>query len=270
MHSDLEDQLNEIKAGTLLKMVSQGLLHCCCSNLKAQICVTTPQMWHINFPDSLCNVCAQCRRQPRRIFVHHKRKNLIPDTFGTFSGLPVQASEDHAKKAMADAARLAEELRQEQEHAGHIEKMRRALEAQVRRLTCLLQSKLQIIALSQFSCPHHNSILTITSGERTASSSGRGGSFSHEGWKAHDPETGAEGESSLRLLEEQHKTCVVDQQKFELSNSVNDCAKQEQGLVGASTTISCAQSHLFSTKIGTKRWWCWAGICACRKSFNFQ
>ncbi len=42
-----------------------------------------------------------------------------------------QASEDHAKKAMADAARLAEELRQEQEHAGHIEKMRRALEAQV-------------------------------------------------------------------------------------------------------------------------------------------
>ncbi len=32
----------------------------------------------------------------------------------------LRVAEEHAKKAMADAARLAEELRQEQEHAGHI------------------------------------------------------------------------------------------------------------------------------------------------------
>ena len=41
-------------------------------------------------------------------------------------------AEDAAKKAMSDAARLAEEVRQEQEHATHIEKMRRTLEGQVR------------------------------------------------------------------------------------------------------------------------------------------
>jgi len=35
---------------------------------------------------------------------------------------------------MADAARLAEELRQEQDHAGQIEKLRRALETQVKEL----------------------------------------------------------------------------------------------------------------------------------------
>ena len=40
-------------------------------------------------------------------------------------------AEDQAKKAMADAARLADELRQEQDHAAQIEKMRRALENQV-------------------------------------------------------------------------------------------------------------------------------------------
>ena len=43
-------------------------------------------------------------------------------------------AEEQAKKAMADAARIAEELRQEQEHAGHIEKMRRGLESQVKEL----------------------------------------------------------------------------------------------------------------------------------------
>ena len=41
-------------------------------------------------------------------------------------------AEDQAKKAMADAARLADELRQEQDHAGQIERMRRSLENQVR------------------------------------------------------------------------------------------------------------------------------------------
>ena len=35
---------------------------------------------------------------------------------------------------MSDAARLAEELRQEQEHAGHIEKLRRTAESQVKEL----------------------------------------------------------------------------------------------------------------------------------------
>jgi len=41
-------------------------------------------------------------------------------------------AEDNSKRAMADAARLAEELRHEQEHAGQIERLRRALESQVR------------------------------------------------------------------------------------------------------------------------------------------
>jgi len=42
--------------------------------------------------------------------------------------------EDQAKKAMTDAARIADELRQEQEHAGQIDKLRRALEVQVKEL----------------------------------------------------------------------------------------------------------------------------------------
>jgi len=46
----------------------------------------------------------------------------------------LRQSEDQAKKAMTDAARLADELRQEQEHAGQIEKLRRALEGQVKEL----------------------------------------------------------------------------------------------------------------------------------------
>merc|ERR1712141_472039 len=46
----------------------------------------------------------------------------------------LRAAEGAAKKAMGDAARLAEELRQEQDHAGHIEKMRRTLESQVKEL----------------------------------------------------------------------------------------------------------------------------------------
>jgi chromosome segregation ATPase len=39
---------------------------------------------------------------------------------------------------MADAARIAEELRQEQDHAGQIEKMRRAMESQVKELQARL------------------------------------------------------------------------------------------------------------------------------------
>merc|ERR1712241_872312 len=40
-------------------------------------------------------------------------------------------SEEKAKKAMADAARLADELRNEQDHAGSQEKAKRALETQI-------------------------------------------------------------------------------------------------------------------------------------------
>merc|ERR1711879_338037 len=40
-------------------------------------------------------------------------------------------SEEKAKKAMADAARLADELRAEQDHAGSQEKAKRCLEAQI-------------------------------------------------------------------------------------------------------------------------------------------
>ena len=46
----------------------------------------------------------------------------------------LRQAEDQTKKAMTDAARLAEELRQEQEHASQIEKLRRALETQAKEL----------------------------------------------------------------------------------------------------------------------------------------
>jgi myosin heavy chain 6/7 len=40
----------------------------------------------------------------------------------------LKTSDDHAKKAAADASRLAEELRQEQEHSAQVEKARRTAE----------------------------------------------------------------------------------------------------------------------------------------------
>ncbi|KAI3381133.1 hypothetical protein SNEBB_007545 [Seison nebaliae] len=46
----------------------------------------------------------------------------------------LKSSEEKAKKAASDASRLAEELRQEQEHALHIERLRKALEQQVHEL----------------------------------------------------------------------------------------------------------------------------------------
>ncbi len=46
----------------------------------------------------------------------------------------LKSADEQAKKAMADAAMLAEELRKEQEHGTHIEKMRRTLESQVKEL----------------------------------------------------------------------------------------------------------------------------------------
>jgi len=46
----------------------------------------------------------------------------------------LKMAEDNAKKAMADATRLAEEVRHEQEHSSSIEKLRRTLESQVKEL----------------------------------------------------------------------------------------------------------------------------------------
>lgn len=43
-------------------------------------------------------------------------------------------SEEKAKKAMVDAARLADELRAEQEHAMQQEKMRKGMEQQIKEL----------------------------------------------------------------------------------------------------------------------------------------
>merc|ERR1711915_500398 len=43
-------------------------------------------------------------------------------------------SEDKAKKAMVDAARLADELRAEQDHAANQEKAKRTLESQINEL----------------------------------------------------------------------------------------------------------------------------------------
>lgn len=46
----------------------------------------------------------------------------------------LRVMDEQAKKAMADAARLAEELRQEQDHASQIDKIRRGLETQIKEL----------------------------------------------------------------------------------------------------------------------------------------
>ncbi|XGW09174.1 hypothetical protein V3C99_011464 [Haemonchus contortus] len=45
-----------------------------------------------------------------------------------------KASEERSKKAMADATRLADELRQEQEHSQHIDRMRKGLEQQLKEM----------------------------------------------------------------------------------------------------------------------------------------
>ena len=46
----------------------------------------------------------------------------------------MRAKDEQTKKAMSDAARLADELRQEQDHAMHVEKARKQLENQVTRI----------------------------------------------------------------------------------------------------------------------------------------
>ena len=50
----------------------------------------------------------------------------------------LKGSEESAKRAMTDAARIAEELRHEQEHGAQIEKLRRTLEGQVKELQARL------------------------------------------------------------------------------------------------------------------------------------
>jgi len=47
-------------------------------------------------------------------------------------GNELRASDERAKRAISDCARLAEELRQEQDHAQHIERQRKALELQIK------------------------------------------------------------------------------------------------------------------------------------------
>ena len=46
----------------------------------------------------------------------------------------LRASEERSKKAMSDAARLADELRHEQEHSGQVEKLRKGMEMQLKDL----------------------------------------------------------------------------------------------------------------------------------------
>merc|ERR1711902_112641 len=55
-------------------------------------------------------------------------------------------SEEKAKKAMADAARLADELRAEQDHAGSQEKSKRTLESQIVELEQRLAEANQVAA----------------------------------------------------------------------------------------------------------------------------
>uniref|UniRef100_A0A914CDF9 Myosin heavy chain n=1 Tax=Acrobeloides nanus TaxID=290746 RepID=A0A914CDF9_9BILA len=50
-----------------------------------------------------------------------------------------RASEERSKKAMADAARLADELRQEQEHVQHVDRLRKGLEQAIRELQVRLE-----------------------------------------------------------------------------------------------------------------------------------
>lgn len=73
----------------------------------------------------------------------------------------LRSVEENSKKACADAARLAEELRQEQDHASHIEKMRRTLESQVKELqVCISDSDV----LYHLMYENKESKLMVTSG----------------------------------------------------------------------------------------------------------
>lgn len=82
-----------------------------------------------------CSARMRCRNWKLRLLISFQN-SAIGLPCNVQSDLEDQSNElrnaeDQAKKAMADAARLADELRQEQDHAAQIEKMRRALENQV-------------------------------------------------------------------------------------------------------------------------------------------
>merc|ERR1712083_855059 len=57
-----------------------------------------------------------------------------------------KASEEKAKRAMVDAARLADELRAEQDHSGAQEKAKRALETQIAEVELRLSEANEIAA----------------------------------------------------------------------------------------------------------------------------
>lgn len=57
-------------------------------------------------------------------------------------------SEEKAKKAMVDAARLADELRAEQDHAQTQEKLRKALETQIKELQVRIVWMVDIVVLA--------------------------------------------------------------------------------------------------------------------------
>ena len=96
----------------------------------------------------------------------------------------LRQAEDQTKKAMMDAARLAEELRQEQEHAGQMEKLRRGLEAQVK--------ELQVRVDEAEAAALHGGRKTIQSLEQRVSR------LTEFGFYAPDhPVTGTEGSSEL-------------------------------------------------------------------------
>lgn len=71
-------------------------------------------------------------------------------------------SEEKAKKAMVDAARLADELRAEQDHAQTQEKLRKALETQIKELQVNFILFLYDILILKRSCSYFSLYLFIT------------------------------------------------------------------------------------------------------------
>lgn len=67
----------------------------------------------------------------------------------------LKASEERARKAAADADRLAEEVRQEQEHATHVDRQRKALELNAKELQAKIDdAERAMIQCELCSCNH--------------------------------------------------------------------------------------------------------------------
>lgn len=92
----------------------------------------------------------------------------------------LKASEDHGKKASMDASRLAEELRQEQDHSSQIEKARRVAESMAKELQTrldeaeaaamqggrkIVQKMEQVCRLDLSECLEQNSVISYDSVE---------------------------------------------------------------------------------------------------------